>query len=354
MPEDSPAQLLIPVTESHPQRPTVQFAVDHVRSAEVDDPTIHFVYVRDSHEVETGSMALEQSIDHRLDRCRSWATEESRAVAIETAIIASDEYLFRPDDYARVLATYAAQYDLTQVMVESGFAPGGRAPILHPFTTELERRDLDVIEAPITGETRFGILHDRLDLWKYGLVFGASLGFYLALGGFDGYWTIMTGTISSLIVAFLLARISVKFGPDPVRMAMQLARFSLFVPYLLWEIVKANISLAYVILNPRLPIEPRIVEFDAAVRDDFPVTTLANSITLTPGTLTINVSDGEFRIHTLTRSSRADLLGGGLERAVRFVFHGRQAARIPSPAERDYRVTAGMPTTISGGEDDSA
>jgi multicomponent Na+:H+ antiporter subunit E len=93
-------------------------------------------------------------------------------------------------------------------------------------------------------------------------------------------------------------------------------------------------AIAYVVLHPDLPIDPEMVEFDAAVWSALPVTTLANSITLTPGTLTVDVSRQHFTVHTLTGSSRDDLFSGALERAVRFVFYGRAAARIPSPVER--------------------
>jgi multicomponent Na+:H+ antiporter subunit E len=113
-----------------------------------------------------------------------------------------------------------------------------------------------------------------------------------------------------------------------------MGRLCLYVPYLVWEIAKANVAIAYVVLHPKLPIDPSLERFEAAVWGDVPATTLANSITLTPGTLTVDVSDREFYIHTLTESSRADLFEGSLERAVRFVYYGRSAARIPSPRER--------------------
>jgi len=103
---------------------------------------------------------------------------------------------------------------------------------------------------------------------------------------------------------------------------------------LLKEIAVANLQIAYVVLHPDLPIDPEVVELRAAVWGDTAVTTLANSITLTPGTLTVSVTDRAFAVHSLTPGSRADLFDGGLERAVRFVFYGREAASIPTPRER--------------------
>jgi multicomponent Na+:H+ antiporter subunit E len=95
---------------------------------------------------------------------------------------------------------------------------------------------------------------------------------------------------------------------------------------LLWEIAKANVTMAYVILHPSLPIDPKLVEVQSALWGDIPITTLANSITLTPGTLTVDLIDDELVVHALTAGSRADLESGALVRAVAFVTDGRREA----------------------------
>jgi multicomponent Na+:H+ antiporter subunit E len=169
---------------------------------------------------------------------------------------------------------------------------------------------------------------------QYLTLFGVSYGFYLLLAGSLATFELVTGAISAGIVATALWGISLTSPVNPGRTVGQLGRGVLYVPYLLWQIAKANVEIAYVVLHPDLPIDPEVVEFDAAVWSALPVTTLANSITLTPGTLTIDVSRRHFTVHTLTRSSREDLFSGALERAVRFVFYGRAAARISSPLER--------------------
>jgi len=143
-----------------------------------------------------------------------------------------------------------------------------------------------------------------------------------------------TGAITAALVAALLGPISFNRQPDPSKLLTQTGRMAIYVPYLVWEIILANFQIAYVVLHPSLPIDTEMVRLEAAVWGDAPVTTLANSITLTPGTLTVSVSDRAFDVHSLTAGSRTDLLDGGLERAVRFVFYGRGSATIPSPAER--------------------
>jgi len=144
----------------------------------------------------------------------------------------------------------------------------------------------------------------------------------------------LTGAITAAIVTALLAPIAFSRQPSLTRIPRQVTRMAIYAPYLLKEIAVANLQIAYVVLHPSLPIDPEMVELEAAVWGDGPVTTLANSITLTPGTLTVSVSEQAFDIHSLTGSAREDLFDGSLERAVRFVFYGREAAAIPSPRER--------------------
>ena len=149
-----------------------------------------------------------------------------------------------------------------------------------------------------------------------------AFGFYLVLGDlsvFDG----ITGAISAGVVAFVLSAVVFVDGFGLRRTGGRLGRSLLYLPYLLWEIGRANVHVAAVILDPRLPIEPSFERIDARERTDLERAVLANSITLTPGTLAVAVRGEELHVHALTDASRAGLRRGTLERAVEFVFHGR-------------------------------
>lgn len=88
--------------------------------------------------------------------------------------------------------------------------------------------------------------------------------------------------------------------------------------WLIREIIKANFSVARIVLDPRLPIQPRIIRIDARSLPDASQATLANSITLTPGSLTLDIDDGHIEVHCLTDESADDLQGGEmLRRAAR-------------------------------------
>jgi len=352
MTPDGPDGILVPVGESVTLRNTVAYAVAEAEAATEDGPegsvALHFVYPASWRSFDPATEARAERASELLDRIAIWVHEdlgvdgngdeplERAGVALETAVIGTEEYLFSPGDFARSLGAYAREHGLGRVIVDPEYEPAGNAPMLRPLEFELERADLAVEEAPVERPARRGRLLGRGSLTQFATVFGLAYAFYLALGGFavtDGF-ELATGALSAAIVAGLLWRVTVRRPFAPVEAAKRLARLCVYLPYLLWEIAKANLSIAYVVLHPRLPIDPRMVRFEAAVWGDLPVATLANSITLTPGTLTVDVTDREFYVHALTADTRTDLLDGALERAVRFVFYGRAAAAIASPAER--------------------
>ena len=71
----------------------------------------------------------------------------------------------------------------------------------------------------------------------------------------------------------------------------------------LWELLTANVDVAYRVLHPRMPIEPDVVEIPLRVQSDLAVTTIANSITLTPGTLTMDYDEerNALYVHAINR-----------------------------------------------------
>lgn len=109
-------------------------------------------------------------------------------------------------------------------------------------------------------------------------------------------------------------------------LARALPGLASYVPWLLVEIVKANIAVTRVVIDPRLPIEPTVVRVRPPFASDLAVTMLANSITLTPGTITLDVDEGDLIVHALTPVSVEDLetVFGG--RVARVFGEGRASA----------------------------
>ena len=75
--------------------------------------------------------------------------------------------------------------------------------------------------------------------------------------------------------------------------------FAYYLPIFLWECFKANLDVAYRVLHPRLPINPGIVKVKVELKTDTALTFLANSITLTPGTMSVDIDkdNGILYIH---------------------------------------------------------
>lgn len=89
-----------------------------------------------------------------------------------------------------------------------------------------------------------------------------------------------------------------------------------FWPWLMWEIIKANIDVARIILSPSLPISPSVFTTRASQSDELGRVVYGNSITLTPGTVTIGMEGDELTVHALTRTSAAGVQTGDMDRRV--------------------------------------
>ncbi|MBC7125159.1 MAG: Na+/H+ antiporter subunit E [Bacteroidales bacterium] len=119
-------------------------------------------------------------------------------------------------------------------------------------------------------------------------------------------WLLLTGTFEliSLILGVLIAGIlALAFGKNSnvfgrFRLTPKVFVYSvIYLFVLIWEIVKSNIDVALRVINPKLPINPGIVKVKTRLKSPMGRMILANSITLTPGTLTIDIDDDELYIH---------------------------------------------------------
>jgi multicomponent Na+:H+ antiporter subunit E len=89
--------------------------------------------------------------------------------------------------------------------------------------------------------------------------------------------------------------------------------------YWLWlakEVVKSSIDVARIVISPKLPISPQVIKIKASCSHPVDQAILANSITLTPGTLALDVYKGEITVHALTRLGADELLKGDMDRRV--------------------------------------
>ncbi len=145
-----------------------------------------------------------------------------------------------------------------------------------------------------------------------------SFAFWILLSGFFDAFHIVTGIISSLLVALFSHRLLVPEGTNFTLEVARTGRFVMYLPWLMLEIAKANIDLVYRTLHPSMPIDPLVITFRTDIEEDLGRVTLANSITLTPGTVTMNVTDeGEFTVHAISKEAADGLLSGEMARRIK-------------------------------------
>ena len=123
------------------------------------------------------------------------------------------------------------------------------------------------------------------------------------------------GAVCCLAVVLIARRMQVvdrEGAPIEVTPRAQL----LYGPWLIWQIVKANVDVARRILHPALPIRPHVVLIRAGQKTDLGRVIHANSITLTPGTVTIDLEGDDLTVHALTDEAAAGLASGEMDRRV--------------------------------------
>ncbi|MCL5780899.1 MAG: Na+/H+ antiporter subunit E [Firmicutes bacterium] len=140
--------------------------------------------------------------------------------------------------------------------------------------------------------------------------------FWFSLSGQLHPLLLILGVISSLLVAYWSTDVLIgqmNKGPDIDRIFRMIA----YVPWLVWQIVLSNIHVVQLVLSPKLEIDPKIIRFKHDLKTDMGIVILANSITLTPGTITINGGRGEFIVHAVSKKTADDLLSGEMQAKVK-------------------------------------
>ncbi len=146
--------------------------------------------------------------------------------------------------------------------------------------------------------------------------------------GLFGLWVLLSGKLDvfHLSVGFLGAALIAWVNTKSRHLnepPLPLARLVLYWPWLFWEIVKSNLNITKIILDPKLPINPRLIQYRTNLGSNPAVVLLGNSITLTPGTVTIEVSSSELEIHALDDLSSNGLESRTMERKIAEAFHSR-------------------------------
>ncbi|KPK50594.1 MAG: cation:proton antiporter [Planctomycetes bacterium SM23_25] len=146
-------------------------------------------------------------------------------------------------------------------------------------------------------------------------------------------WLLLTSTsnvqevLAGAVLALLVAALGYKgftrrglgiFSPR------RLAHLLIYLPVFFWEMIKANFDVAYRVVHPRMPIRPGIVAVKTELKTDIGKLFLANSITLTPGTLTLEVQGEYLFIHWINVKDEdveraSELIAGRFEKHLKAI-----------------------------------
>lgn len=136
--------------------------------------------------------------------------------------------------------------------------------------------------------------------------------FWLALSGHYTAFLVTSGAIASIVIVMLTIR---KQTLDEEAAPLEAVRGALvYWPWLWLEILKSSWAVARLIVSPRMKISPTMTDVDSVQRTPIGLATYANSITLTPGTITCNLQGHRLTVYALTREGALDVESGAMDR----------------------------------------
>jgi multicomponent Na+:H+ antiporter subunit E len=148
------------------------------------------------------------------------------------------------------------------------------------------------------------------------VTFTVMLSFWVILSGMFDAFHLSLGVISCLLVTLFSGKMLFEGLGVEVR-ARQIFGMLAYFPWLLWAIVLSSLQVAYIVLHPQMlaKMEPQLIRFKTKLKSNFARVTFAQSITLTPGTITVSLQDDEMTVYALTKDA-ADSLPGEMERRI--------------------------------------
>ena len=150
--------------------------------------------------------------------------------------------------------------------------------------------------------------------------------FWILLSGRFQLKYLVIGLIASGIVTYFTSDLLYKHQGEKTSnlslryMLVTAMRLFIYSFWLFWAVFKANIQIAAIILNPKMPVDPGVLQFKTRLRNRIALVTLGNSITLTPGTFTIAIKSGTYIVHYLLPKAADDLKSDLMQNKVGDVF----------------------------------
>lgn len=151
--------------------------------------------------------------------------------------------------------------------------------------------------------------------------------FWLLLSTSFNVAHVIVGALVAVLVMWLRPA-----RPEPTRKVSWIAAVA-YLPWLLGKVMKSALHVSMLILKPSLPISPKMIQHKTKLKSDGELVLLGNSITLTPGTITVEVMPGELTVHAIDEASLADLSAGVFDDKISRMFTDSGSATAGSAAE---------------------
>lgn len=146
-----------------------------------------------------------------------------------------------------------------------------------------------------------------------------------------GLWILLSASfnVAHVVAGAIIAPVVMWLNPGGPPSANRLSWLAAlrYLPWLIGRILKSGFHVSRLILTPSLPIAPRLLRHQTTLKSDEELVVLGNSITLTPGTITVEVAPGELLVHALDETSSADLTDGVLDAKIASMFSAREGAQ---------------------------
>ena len=153
-------------------------------------------------------------------------------------------------------------------------------------------------------------------LQKLGLFIALCVGWILWSGYFKPL-LLGLGLASALVCTYLALRMRKADGEgSQFKILQHVHQLATYWPWLLLEIAKSNIEVSKIILSGKMSVDPVMIRLKAGQSTEMGQVIYGNSITLTPGTITVDIDDGELLVHALTQSGADGLHEGEMDRRI--------------------------------------
>lgn len=163
--------------------------------------------------------------------------------------------------------------------------------------------------------------------WRPLLAEGAVLLlFWLVMSGKLEVFHIITGILAVSFVVWLDRRLGpLSTDEETLSLHAHFLKLPVYLPWLAWQMILSSYHIGKVILVPRHRIHPMMLKFDSKMPSHAARVVLGNSITLTPGTLTLDIQGDTFWVHSLDEVSAKGLLAGDMQKRVGRLFNAEPA-----------------------------